>query len=267
MPRWGIGRIVSALEQKGELENTIIFYMHDNGACAEPQGVEAPEVPMTDAEKQLNLYSPDSVFLGKIPKYARDGRFVRSGRGVMPGDADTWTAYGVEWANASNTPFRLYKQWVHEGGIASPLIVQWPAGIAAQGELRTQNSHLIDIMATCLDITGIPYPKKYNNHIIQPYEGVSLVPAFSNHSIKRSYLFWEHIGNRAIRTDKWKLVAKVQTRKKFTSADESTWELYDMDLDPSETNNLAQKYPEKVAELSMLWEREALRLKAKPWPW
>ncbi len=263
----GIGRIVSALEQQGELENTIIFYMHDNGACAEPQGVDAPEVPMTDAQKMLKPYPADSIFGGKIPAYARDGRFVRSGRGVMPGGPDTWTAYGIEWANASNTPFRMYKQWVHEGGIASPLIVQWPAGIAARGELRTQNSHLIDIMATCLEITGVPYPARYNGRDIRPVEGKSLVPAFADKPIDRDYLFWEHIGNRAIRAGQWKLVAKVHTRKKFTPADEKCWELYDMDRDPSETNDLSRANPEKVKELSALWEREAVRIQAKPWPW
>ena len=263
----GIGRIVSALEQNGELDNTVIFYMHDNGGCAEPQGVEAPEVPLTDAQKIVRPMPADSIFMGKIPAYTRDGRFVRSGRGVMPGGPDTWTAYGIEWANVSNTPFRMYKQWVHEGGIASPLIVQWPAGIAAKGELRTQNSHLIDIMATCLEITGVPYPKKFNGHVIQPLEGKSLVPVFKNKPIKRDFLFWEHIGNRAIRVDQWKLVAKVQTRKKFVPADERAWELYDMDRDPSETNDLAPTHADKVKELSGLWEREALRIKAKPWPW
>jgi arylsulfatase len=185
----------------------------------------------------------------------------------MAGGADTWTAYGSEWANVSNTPFRLYKKWVHEGGIASPLIVQWLAGIAQKGAIRTQNSHLIDVMATCLDITGAGYPKEFHGNPIQPFEGRSLVPAFRNESIDRDFLFWEHEGNRAIRFDKWKLVAKVQKSKKFTPADEKGWELYDMELDPSETNNLAPMYPGKVKELSELWEREALRLRAKPWPW
>jgi arylsulfatase A-like enzyme len=263
----GVGRIVSALEQKGELDNTVIFYLHDNGGCAEPQGVEAPEVPLTEEQKTLKPYPADSIFMGRRPLYARDGRFIRSGRGVMPGDADTWTAYGIEWANVSNTPYRMYKQWVHEGGIASPLIVQWPAGIPQKGELRMHTSHLIDIMPTCLDIAGVSYPKEYNGNSILPFEGKSLVPAFRNEPVERDYVFWEHVANRAIRTGKWKLVAKVQKQKQFIPADENAWELYDMDSDPSETRNLALTYPDKLKELSQLWEKEALRLKAKPWPW
>lgn len=263
----GIGRIVSALEKKGELDNTIIFYMHDNGGCAEPQGSDQPEVPPTAQQKILHPLSYDSVFYGKRPEYSRDGRYVRSGRGVMAGGPDTWEAYGKEWANASNTPFRLYKHYTHEGGIATPLIVSWPKGISAIGELRTQNSHLIDIMATCLDITGMNYPKTLNGHAIQPYEGKSLVPAFTNKPIDREYLFWEHEGNRAIRVGNWKLVSKTAKEKKFTAADENAWELYNMDTDPSETINLASKYPDRVGELTRLWEKQALRTKAKPWPW
>ena len=263
----GIGRIVTALEKKGELENTIIFYMHDNGGCAEPVGTDKMEIPLTEEQKILHPLPYDSVFYGKQPKYSRDGRYVRSGRGVMAGGPDSWVAYGEEWANVSNTPYRLYKHFTHEGGIASPLIVTWPKGIAANGELRTQNSHLIDIMATCLDITGIVYPKVFNGNQIQPFEGKSLKPAFTNRSIDRKSIFWEHEGNRAIRTGNWKLVSRTLKERKFTIADENGWELYNMESDPSETTNLASKYPEKVKELAKLWDDEAIRTKAKPWPW
>lgn len=263
----GVGRIIDALEKKGELENTIIVYLHDNGGCAEPQGSDVREVPLTEEQKVIKPWSVDSVFLGKRPVYSRDGRFVRSGRGVMAGGPDTWMAYCEEWANVSNTPFRLYKHYTHEGGIATPLIVHWPEGIKVKGELRTQNSHLIDIMATLLDITKATYPGVYNGNTIQSYEGVSLVPAFSNQPLKRDLIFWEHEGNRAIRVANWKLVSKTQKTKKFTMSDENLWELYDMENDPSETNNLVSKYPEKVKQLAALWEKEALRTKAKPWPW
>jgi arylsulfatase A-like enzyme len=263
----GIGRIISALEKKGILENTIIFYMHDNGGCAEPQGTNKPEIPLTAKQKILKPLSTDSIFYGKQPEYARDGRYVRSGIGVMAGDADTWVAYGEEWANVSNTPFRLYKHWTHEGGIASPLVVYWPKGISAKGELRRQPSHLIDIMATCLDIAGVNYPKQFNGNVIQPYEGKSLIPAFDNKEIKRDCIFWEHEGNRAILAGKWKLVSRTLKPKIFTEKDENAWELYDLENDPSETENLALKNSEKVKELSQLWEKEALRTKAKPWPW
>ncbi len=263
----GIGKIISALVKKGELENTIIFYMHDNGGCAEPLDSDQPEKPMTEDQKKRNFYSYDSIFAGKKPGYTRDGEFIRSGKGVMPGNANTWVTYGVEWANVSNTPFSMYKHWTHEGGIATPLIVQWPKGIKAKGQLRTQPGHLIDIMATCIDIAGINYPKQFNGNAIQPYEGISLLPAFQNKTIKREFIFWEHEGNRALRVSKWKLVSKTQKNKTFSASDENAWELYDMDLDPTETNNLATKFPEKVQSLSNMWEKEALRTKAKPWPW
>jgi len=263
----GIGKIITSLEENGLLDNTVVFYMHDNGGCAEPQETDKTAVPLTEEQKVLHPFSYDSVFYGKRPEYARDGRYIRSGRGIMAGPADTWVAYGEEWANVSNTPFRLYKKNTHEGGIATPLIVHWPTGIKGRGALRKQNSHLIDIMATCLEITGVSYPKSFNGHEIQPYEGKSLVPAFSNQPIEREYLFWEHEGNRAIRVDNWKLVAKTIKVKKFTEADENNWELYNMDTDPSEVNNLATQYPEKVEELAALWKKEATRTKAIPWPW
>lgn len=263
----GIGRIIAALEKKGELENTIIFYMHDNGGCAEPLNSDQKEIPPTDEQKMGKVYAADSVFAGKQPAYTRDGKFIRSGKGVMAGPASSWVAYGEEWANVSNTPFRLYKHWAHEGGIATPLIVHWPKGIKSKGQLRTQPGHLIDIMATCIAIAGINYPKQFNGNEIQQYEGKSLLPAFNNKAIKREYIFWEHEGNRAIRVGNWKLVSQAKKNKVFTAADENAWELYDMDTDPTETKNLASTYPEKVKEMAAMWEKEAVRTKAKPWPW
>jgi arylsulfatase len=263
----GIGKIITTLEQKGILDNTIIFYMQDNGGCAETQGTDQPEVQPTAEQAKLKPFSYDSVFTGKKPLYSRDGRWVRNGIGVMPGDANTFTTYGMEWANVSNTPYRLYKHWTHEGGIATPLVVHWPKGITKKGEIRNQPGHLIDIMATCLAITGVQYPTKFNGNEIQPFEGKNLVPAFNNLPIDRKFIFWEHEGNRAIRTGNWKLVSTLTTLKKFTAADENKWELYDLQKDPSELNNLATKFPEKVKELAQLWEQEAIRTKAKPWPW
>ena len=263
----GIGKIISVLEQKGELENTIIFYMHDNGGCAEPLDSDQPEKALTEEQKKIHPYAYDSIFTGKKPVYTRTGEFLRSGKGVMPGNANTWVTYGVEWANVSNTPFSMYKHWTHEGGIATPLIIQWPKGIKAKGQLRNQPGHLIDIMATCIDIAGINYPQEFNNNAVQPAEGKSLLPAFTNKPVKRNFIFWEHEGNRALRAGNWKLVSKTLKNKNFTAADENNWELYNMENDPSETNNLALQFPEKVKALSALWEKEALRTKAKPWPW
>ncbi len=263
----GIGRIISALEEKGELDNTLIFFLQDNGGCAEPLDTESPQAELTADQKILKPLSYDSVYYGKRPEYARDGRYIRSGRGVMPGEADTWIAYGEEWANVSNTPFRLYKHWTHEGGISTPLIVHWPAQVKAKGELRTQPGHLIDIMATCLDITKMEYPQTYNGHTIQAPEGISLLPAFDNKTLERDHIFWEHEGNRALRMGNWKLVSRTIKNKRFTEADENAWELYDMDIDRAETNNLASQYPERVKQMIEIWEKEAIRTKAKPWPY
>jgi arylsulfatase len=214
----------------------------------------------------LKPISYDSVNPAKKPVYARDGRFVRSGIGVMAGDADTWIGYGAGWANVSNTPFRLYKQYAHEGGITSPLIVHWPAGIKSKGAINLQLSHLMDILPTCIDLAGISYPKTFEGRAIIPVEGKSLVPVFSGGQVDRNLMFWEHSGNRAIRIGEWKLVSRVGAEKKFSSTG-SAWELYHLENDPSETNNLALKYPEKVNEMAARWETEALRTKAKPWPW
>jgi arylsulfatase len=263
----GIGRIITALEQKNELDNTVVFYMQDNGGCAEPLNSNQPEVPPTDVQLKGAYYAPDSVFRGKQPVYSRKGEFIRSGKAVMPGQENTWLTYGEEWANVSNTPFRLYKHWVHEGGIASPLIVHWPKGIKAKGGLRKQPTHLIDIMATCIDIAQIPYPQTYGSNTIQPLEGKSLVPTFTNQSIQRDYIFWEHEGNRAIRVNNWKLVSRATTNKKFLPEDERAWELYNLTTDPTETNNLILQFPEKGKELASLWQQAAIRTKALPWPW
>ena len=127
---------------------------------------------------------------------------------LMPGGEDTYQSYGTAWANLSNTPFRLYKHWIHEGGIATPFIVHWPRGIKDKGGLRHNPSQLPDIMATIIDVTGAKYPAEYNGNTIQPCEGESLVPSFSSAYGGRGPLFWEHEGNAAVRIGKWKLVRK-----------------------------------------------------------
>jgi arylsulfatase A-like enzyme len=263
----GIGRIVHALEQKGELDNTLIFYLQDNGACEEPIGIEE----VFDSERHEKLerkpMRPDELQLRMFPEYTRDGKPLRMGIGVMPGPADTYIAYGLPWANASNTPFRLYKHWVHEGGISTPLIVHWPKGIESTNELRDQPGHLIDIMATCVDAAEAQYPEEYQGHEIIPMEGRSLLPAFANLPIDREALFWEHEGNRAIRMGKWKLVARAWTDSEFGRSGLNKWELYDLDADRTELNNLASQYPDRVKAMSASWVEWAQRLHVLPWPW
>src|SRR6185437_12017381 len=174
----------------------------------------------------------------------------------MPGPADTYVAYGRGWANVSNAPFREYKHWVHEGGVSTPLIAHWPNGIAARGELRRQPGHLIDIMATCVELAGVEYPKSIGDQPITPLEGKSLLPALAGRPIERDAIFWEHEGNRAVRSGDWKLVAKGPG---------GPWELYDLTTDRTESNDLSAKHPEKVLELVAKWEAWATRASVLPW--
>lgn len=251
----GIGRIVAALQAKGELDNTLILFFQDNGACAEGFGRRGNK---TRADKPtLPPMAPTDLQRKMVPRQTRDGYPVLMGSGVLAGPADTYIAYGRGWANASNTPFREYKHWVHEGGISTPLIAHWPKGIPASrhGKLERQPGHLIDLMATCVDLADATYPKEKNGQSIKPMEGVSLVPAFAGKDVGRpGALYWEHEGNRAVRLGKWKLVAKGNGK----------WELYDVVADRSELNDLATKMPEKVTELDKLWTTYANRANVLP---
>ena len=251
----GIGRIVAQLKAEGQFDNTLIFFLQDNGGCAEPMGREANAA---ESPKPLAPFGPDDL-QPKIwpPMQTRDGRWVRTGPETMPGPPDTYVAYGRGWANVSNTPFREYKHWVHEGGISTPLIVHWPAGVAAnrQGKLEDQPGHLIDIMATCVDVAGAKYPAEFAGQKIKSLQGVSLQPALKGKSLNRPQpIFWEHESNRAVRDGKWNLVAK----------ENQPWELYDMTKDRSELHDLAAKYPKNVAVLAAKWDAWAARSDVLP---
>jgi len=263
----GIGRILEALKRKGQFENTLIFFLQDNGACEETIGVEEIYSPEEYNQLEKKAMAAGELQYRMIPDFTRDGKPIRHGIGLMPGPADTYIGYDLPWANASNTPFRLYKHWVHEGGIATPLIVHWPEGIKSKNELRHQPGHLIDIMATCLDVAAIDYPRTFKGNSITPLEGKSLIPAFENKPLNREALFWEHEGNRAIRVGKWKLVARTEKFLRYTENDESLWELYDLENDRTETQDLAAKYPERVKEMTARWKQWAIRLHVLPWPW
>lgn len=254
----GIGRLVATLKQNGQFENTLILYLQDNGGCAEEMGRNGNFVARNDAPT-LPTLGNDYLQPDMIPKQTRDGFPVRQGQGVMPGDKDTYVGYGKSWANVSNTPFREYKHWQHEGGISTPLIAHWPKGIEAQrkGVLESQPCHLIDIMATCVELSGAEYPPSFSGKTIQPREGVSLVPAFAGKSIDRQKpLYWEHEGNRAIREGDWKLVSKHP----------GGWELYDMAVDRTEMHNLASSHPDRVKKMSKQWESWSDRVGVLPWP-
>ncbi|MBE7558299.1 sulfatase-like hydrolase/transferase [bacterium] len=216
-----IGRVVQRLRQLGRLDNTLILFLADNGGCAEggPFGFDRGEGPL--------------------------------------GTADSYSSYGLGWANASNTPFRRYKHWVHEGGIATPLIAHWPAVIKARGTLSDQPGHIIDLMATCLDVAGAKYPREFGGHEITPLEGKSLLPILEGKKRKgHEAIFWEHEGNRAVRAGDWKLVSRFPGK----------WELYNLQEDRTELHDLAAEHPRKVRELEALYKQWAERSQVLPWP-
>jgi arylsulfatase len=257
----GIGRIVAALEKTGRLDNTLILYLQDNGGCAETTGRQPTKNngPGPRADKpSLPPWKLDALAPTLIPTQTRDGWPVLMGPKVMPGPSDTFIAYGQGWANVSNTPFREYKHWVHEGGISTPLIAHWPAGIKARGELRPQPGHLIDIMATCLDLSGSQYPVEFQKEKVTPFEGKSLKPAFANQPMQREAIYWEHEGNRAVRQGDWKLVGKGPA---------GAWELYNLAADRTEQHNLAAKEPQRVKAMINMWETWAKRTRTIPWIW
>jgi arylsulfatase A-like enzyme len=227
-----IGRVVAELKTQGELENTLILFLSDNGACAEwdPFGFDESSGPKN------TLHTGEQL--------------------AAMGSAKTYHSYGSGWANAGNTPFRLYKHYCHEGGIRTPFIAHWPKGIAAKGEYRDQPGHLIDVMATAVDLAGAKYPATFREKAITPMEGTSLVPAFAGKELPRVLLAWEHEKNRAIRVGDWKLVAKA-------GAD---WELYDIAADPVELKNIASAQPDKVKEMAGAWEAWAKRCHVLPYP-
>ena len=238
----GIGRILDALCETDQRENTLIVFLADNGGCAEEITSELAQW-LTRQNGHYVTHDGRSVQYGNDPK-------------VMPGADITYQSYGIPWANVSNTPFREYKHWVHEGGIATPLIVHWPGHINGQGALRHQPAQLPDIMATFLDVADAEYPSTYAGAEIQPLEGFSMTPIFEDEPSARGMLFWEHEGNRAIRYGEWKLVCKYP----------GDWELYDIENDRTEMHNLAVNYPDIVARLDSSWNKWARENFVTPLP-
>ena len=220
----GIGRILMELEKEGELDNTLIFFLQDNGGCAE----------------FISERSNDIADLGTDK---------------------SWESYRLPWANASNTPFRMFKHWTHEGGIATPLIIYWPEGIVNSGRTSERPGQLMDIMTTCVEVSGAKYPTQYKGNEIHPMEGESLVQSIEYKSDERiADLYWEHEANRAVRIGDWKLVMMASNRFPF----EGKWELYNLAEDRTETNDLAEKYPEKLDEMKAKWDEWAQRVNVYP---
>ncbi|MFO7725158.1 MAG: arylsulfatase [Oceanipulchritudo sp.] len=247
----GIGRILAALESAGELDNTLVIFLADNGGCHEVIGGEwARRLPMGPSGRS----------------HTRDGRPVRFGNDpeILPGPEDTYCSYGVAWANASNTPFRKYKSWIHEGGISTPFIVHWPGGISEKGSLRRQPAQLPDVMATVLEVTGSRYPEQIGRRSILPHEGFSLCDAFAGRPHGREILTWEHEGNCGIRKGRWKLVREFIKPGREGPSGYQPWELYDMETDRSEMTDLAERHPGRVNELASLWQEWAGRCQVRP---
>ena len=262
----GIGRIIAELKARGQFENTLIFYLQDNGACAELYGRGTNFTERAD-KPSLPPMARDAQQFDSQPRQTRDGWPVRGGLGVMPGGPDTYVSYGRGWANVSNTPFREYKHWTHEGGISTPLIVHWPGagkadrkagkgdGEKETGRLVHEPGQLVDIMATCLDVAGARYPAEFNGQKIKPLEGASLRPVFTAQSIGRTKpLVWEHEGNRAIRDGNWKLVSK----------ENKPWELYDLSADRTELHDRATSEPGRVQKMAAAWDAWAARADVLP---
>ena len=238
----GIGRIVAALAETGALENTLFLFLSDNGASAEP-------LPIADVESFRRRRSI-------VPPATWAGAPLRIGNSpdIEPGPEDTYASYGRAWANLSNTPFRLYKRWVHEGGISTPLIVHWPAG-GIGSRIVHAPFQLTDVVPTVLEATGVPYPAAYEGRDVLPLEGRSMLSALRGGRGEAGTLYWEHIGNTAVRRGRWKLVREHGL----------PWELYDIDVDRAELTDLAARHPDVVAELATAWSAWVNRVGVIAW--
>ncbi len=213
-----IGRVLETLRQLAVEQNTLVLFLSDNGGCHE----------------LINRGPTDAAI----------------------GTRESYTSYRRGWAQVSNTPFHLYKHWTHEGGIAAPLIARWPAQIKAAGSISSAVGHVMDLMATALDVAGLEYPRTFTGRPVTALQGISLLPAFRGEALERKEpLFWEHEGNRAVRSGKWKLVSRFP----------GDWELYDLEADRTETRNLAGEQPDFVKELAAQYDAWALKCDVRPW--
>ncbi len=228
----GIGRIIEALRETHQLDNTLIIFLSDNGASAEDAAGYGP-----------GFDRPDET---------RDGRPIvyPTKKNVPPGPETSYTSIGPRWSNVANTPYRFWKAESYEGGVHTPMIAFWPKGINVnRGGYSHYVGHVMDFMSTFIELAGASYPKEYKGHTITPTTGISLVPTFSGQPIAgHEALFNEHFGARYARVENWKIVA---------SGSDSTWHLYDMSRDKSETNDLASQHSDIVEHLASLWREWA----------
>ena len=213
-----VGKLIRYLKANDEFDNTLIFFLSDNGATAEN---------------------------------------VDRSPGADIGTSTSFISYGQNWANVSNTPFRKFKSQEFEGGIATPLIVHWPAGIRSEGRKIRDIVHIMDIMPTCLEVAGVNYPQEFENRTLLTLNGISISPIFKDESMEDDrLLFWEHMGNKAVRSKDLKLV-KLRT---------GPWELYDLDNDPTELYDLSSTRQDLTDSLELSWNQWAADNEVFEWP-
>jgi len=237
----GIGKILDKLKELSLDENTVVMFLSDNGGCAEFLAEE------TERPTPLQYSTPTP-----------DGRKIQIGnkKGLNPGPDDTFMSYDLPWANASNTPFRLFKRWTHEGGISTPFILSWPKRINKPSIVH-EPTHIIDIAATIYDAAQAVYPKEYNGNPITALEGSSFLEVLNEGNWKRTDpIYWEHEGSRAMRDGEWKLVSEVG----------EGWELYNMSEDRTELNNLAENEKDRLLKMQNSYKEWMNRCGVEDWP-
>jgi arylsulfatase A-like enzyme len=245
----GIGQLVDKLRESGELDNTVIMFLADNGGSAE---LLAEDGPTPDPSR----YNYPTV----------DGRVVRTGNSpdIEPGPPDTFASVDIAWANVNNTPFRLFKHYTHEGGISTPFIVSWPEGVENAGTVFNNPAHIIDINATIIDIAGASYPSTFKGNDIKPHEGESFSDALSGNGWERDKpIAWEHEGNRAVRIGDWKLVSEIGDPSDPDSR--AVWELYNIRDDRTELNDLINTEKERADSMIRFYNEWAERCEVEDW--
>ena len=248
-----IGRIIQHLKITNQLNNTLILFMSDNGACGE---WDAFRFEFPEGHKKVGGGTPGHP---NILHKGEDLEKLGSADGPL-------FSYGSGWANVGNTPFTLYKQFVHEGGISSPLIIHWPGKVASGEIFSDKYAHFVDVMATCVEVSGANYPEIYNGNNITPMEGISLFRTILGKTDPQRVLTFEHSGHPAIRKGEWKLVCRTNAMQKDGLSDNAKFELYNVIIDRSETKDLSSEFPEKVKELKSLMLQEFNRIYVLPRP-